>query len=191
VRRHPPRQEEKAGADPTDTRKKVLILSRTHFTIGAVLTTAVVVLFSLVAGSSAMAQTPSDRDLVAAAGQPHAYTINGADAEVHHRDFMWSTSGRSAAAIRANTYVHDSSGCGSGRDSLCTIQIFNGDRYRVYHFEDCGLFGLDNFTGLFETHNWQPRRASLIKVDGNEANYWSGRADAVDWTPVARIRTCA
>jgi hypothetical protein len=133
-----------------------------------------------------------DRDVVVAAGQPHAYTINGAGAEVRHIDFLWSLGGgRPRAGEWARDYVHRGDFCFRG--NFCTIQIFNNDRYRVYYLQGCGLFGLDNFTGLFDTHNHRSNTVHLLGPGGNAdilSRYAPDRDDPVNWSPVWRIRTC-
>lgn len=158
----------------------------------ASLAAAITLLLSLVAGSTAAAQPPPDRDMGVTAGQPHAYKINGSQtARVEHSDHMWRGD-KAAAGRSARKQVHDPNGYCARSGSLCTIQNFNGDRYRVYHFRGCALFGLDNFTGLWDTHNWQSRTAFFLDQNGaKHAEYWSGRASNVNWSPVWRIRTCA
>jgi hypothetical protein len=159
----------------------------------AKLVAGVTLLLGLFPGGPALADVAQDRDALAPAGQPHAYLIEGSEyAGVTHRDFMWHTEGRHIAAVRANGYVHDDMGSCSITLNMCTVQIFNNDRYRVYHFDGCALFGLDNFTGLFETNNWQLVAARFFDVRGTFiGRYWSGRADPVEWSPVEYIRTCA
>ncbi|WP_258563107.1 hypothetical protein [Streptomyces phytophilus] len=158
----------------------------------ASLAAAITLLLSLVAGSTAMAQPPPDRDMRVTAGQPHAYKISGdRDAYVNHRDFFWNGD-KSGAGRKARDAVHNPYGVCGAYDNLCTIQTFNNDRYRVYLFHGCARFGLDNFTGLWDAHNWQPRTAFFLEQDGTKhAEYWSGRDTPVNWTPVWRILTCA
>jgi hypothetical protein len=177
----------------------VPILINIQRAIATMLAAVLVLLLGSVAGSSALAQVmPSDRDMVAAAGQPHAYVIstNSVYANVHHTDFLWSIGGRATAAARARNYIHNftsSDSCWRSKE-LCTIQIFNGDRYRVYHFHtsgSCTVFGLDNFSGLWDTHNWDTRMAIWLDQGGKEIGWYAPyRHDAVNWTPVWRIRIC-
>lgn len=159
----------------------------------AVTLAAVVALFvSLVAEPSATAQAPSDRDSVAAAGQPHAYTISG-NGWVNHRDYLWSEHGRSRAGYLARHVVHNSRVTSWCVSAFCTIQIFNGDRYRVYRFDatGCTLWGLDNFGGLWDAANHNGTSMIFLNQDGSvHANYWSGRDTPVNWGPIWRIRHC-
>ncbi|MEU5884518.1 hypothetical protein [Spirillospora sp. NPDC047279] len=159
------------------------------------LTAAFGLLLSLVAGLPAAAQTSSDRNSVAAAGQPHAVPVAGGGRDVHHVDFLWSLEGgRSAAAAYARDYVHALNGRGQcdDHDDLCTIQIFNNDRYRVFHFHGCGVFHLYDFTGLFDTHNHRSSTAIWLSQNYSEIGWYTGGMRApVDWGPVHHIRTCA
>jgi hypothetical protein len=99
-----------------------------------------------------------------------------------HADFYFN---QPNAAARARDWVHSAASCGN---SFCTIQSYNGDRYRAYKLTGCTVYDLDNFFGTYDSHNHGTLDVKF-RDDSYDvlATYWGGRADAVDWKPVGKI----
>lgn len=144
---------------------------------------AALVAFIASISMSAVPAGAQSTEVVPLAGQPHI------DAEgsgrVVHKDFFFSDS---SAGAKARAWVHSGVDC---RDSFCTIQRYNNDRYRGYKLTGCDIYDLDNFVGEYDAHNHGTSRVNLLN-DSYGIIGWRGGGSAtnVNWSPVGKIGLC-
>jgi hypothetical protein len=125
----------------------------------------------------------------AAAPEPYVSQFDGGAVTVFVAYFLRTPTG----AIQARSYVHSSDKCAF---SFCTIQDSGDGFYKVFKltpdFYVCSTLELHHFTGLWDAHNHT--NSTRIEFLDNHfdviGNYWPGRRDNVNWTPVYYLGFC-
>jgi hypothetical protein len=132
------------------------------------------------AGAAAAEVQPTGPTAFAAGGSGDARALAG-------RVIITPYPPGAGGAQAARDHVHTRSRCG---DAFCTIQS-DGTRYLVFAFSGCDRFYLENFRGLYDSHNHGSLSVYFYGADGQFlANYWGGRSDRVLWDPVYSLQTC-